>query len=67
MEGFLKLFETYTVQLSALGALIVSIFWVYKFLAERREIHYWKEFDIYHKLIKELVEPQSGQALYIDR
>lgn len=67
MENLLKLFEIYSIQLSALGASSIFIFGVYKFLVERKETHYWKEFDTYHRLIKELVEPQAGLALYIDR
>lgn len=68
MEALLEIFQLYGTQLSALGAAIAFIFSVYKFQAERKESHFWKEFEAYHKLVKELVEPPSENgALYIDR
>ena len=68
MEILLELFKTYGTQLSALGAAIAFIFGLYKFHTERKESHYWNEFETYHKLVKELVEPQSENGtLYIDR
>lgn len=54
--------------LSAVGAAIAFIFAVYKFQVDRAASHFWKEFEAYHKLVKELVEPPSeNSALYIDR
>lgn len=68
MEPLLEIFKLYGTQLSALGAAIAFIFSVYKFQAERKASHFWKEFEAYHKLVKELVEPPSKNgALYIDR
>ncbi|AFT69516.1 hypothetical protein B5T_01233 [Alloalcanivorax dieselolei B5] len=64
----IELFEIYGVQLSALGAAIAFIFGVYKFQAERKATHFWREFEAYHKLVKELVEPSSEDgAMYVDR
>lgn len=40
----------------------------YKYLRDRRETHYWKEFEVFHKLVQELVQPASDdQTMYIDR
>ncbi|MDD3467225.1 MAG: hypothetical protein PHE67_08765 [Campylobacterales bacterium] len=68
MEQLLDLIKNYGSQLSALGAAIAFIFAVYKFRTEQKASHFWKEFETYHKLVKELVEPPSENgALYIDR
>ncbi|MCL1826139.1 MAG: hypothetical protein FWG26_09440 [Betaproteobacteria bacterium] len=67
----MKLFEfirLYGNQLSAISAVLAFLFGVYKYLEERRESHYWKEFEVFHKLVKELVEPSGeNRTLYIDR
>lgn len=53
---------------SAVIAIIAFGFAVYKFQIERRTNMFWKEFEVYHKLIKELVEPPSENgAMYVDR
>ena len=68
MEILAELFKVYGAQLSALGAAVAFIFGVYKFQAERKASHFWKEFEAYHKLVKELVEPPSENgAMYVDR
>lgn len=67
MDALLIIFKEYGSQLSAVGAAVVFIFGVYKFQAERKASHYWKEFEVYHTLVKELVECPSGGALYVDR
>lgn len=68
METLLEIFKLYGTQLSAFGATVVFIFSAYKFQAERKASHFWKEFEAYHKLVKELVEPPTENgALYIDR
>ena len=68
MDALLEIFKSYGTQLSAFGAVFVFGFGVYKFLVERKESHFWKEFEAYHKLVKELVEPPSENgALYLDR
>lgn len=47
---------------------IVFIFGVCKYVQERRDTHFWKEFEVFHKLVKELVEPPSKDAkLCVDR
>ena len=68
MESLFKLIEIYGVQLSAIGAVVTFIFSAYKFRVERNASHYWKEFESYHKLVKELVEPPPGNGgIYLDR
>ena len=68
MDSLLTIFKEYGSQLSAMGAVFVFFFGAYKFQAERKAAHYWKEFDVYHKLVKELVEPPTeGLGLYVDR
>lgn len=68
MEIFLGIIKSYGSQLGTIGAAIAFIFGVYKFQAERSTAFFWKEFEVYHKLVKELVEPPSEQgAMYVDR
>jgi hypothetical protein len=68
MDGLLDILKTYGTQLSAIGAALTFIFSAYKFQAERRTAHFWKEFEVYHKLVKELVEPPAENiGLYVDR
>ena len=68
MKLLIESLETYGTQLSALGAAVVFIFGAYKYLSERNKSHYWKEYEVYHKVIKELVEPSSPNSeMYIDR
>ena len=64
----LEFLKSYGSQISALGAAISFIFAAFKFQAERKAAHFWKEFEVYHKLVKELVEPPTdGKGLYVDR
>ena len=66
MDALLTILKDYAGQLSAVGAAVVFVFGIYKFQAERKATHYWKEFEVYHKLVKELVQPQEGES-YVDR
>ena len=66
MDTFLEILKMYGIQLSAIGAAISFIFGVYKFQSERRAAHYWKEFEVYHELVKNLVGPEKeGDKLYL--
>jgi hypothetical protein len=68
MDGLLSIFKDYGIQLSVVGAAITFVFSVYKFQAERKAAHFWKEFEVYHKLVKELVEPtEKDNPMFIDR
>jgi hypothetical protein len=51
-----------------LGALLGALFQVYKFSTERRQELYWKEFEKYHALVKQLVSPDlPNDQMYVDR
>tara|TARA_R110002012_G_scaffold291131_1_gene485429 strand:+ start:1384 stop:1743 length:360 start_codon:yes stop_codon:yes gene_type:complete len=64
----LELVKLYGTQFSAIGAVLVFIFGAYKYFSERKQNHFWKEFETYHKLIKELVEPTvPNSPMYMDR
>lgn len=68
MKPLLELIRLYGVQLSAAGSAVVFIIGLLKYLIERKEAHYWKEFEVYHRLIKELVEGEKPDAqMYADR
>lgn len=68
MDALFEILKNYGTQLSAVGASLTFIFGVYKFLAERKTTLFWKEFEVYHKLVKELVEPPTDKgAMYVDR
>lgn len=68
MEPILEFLKLYGGQLSAIGAALAFIFGVLKFLVERKAEFFWKEFEVFHRLVKDLVEPPSSNgALYIDR
>lgn len=68
MDTLFEIVRTYSTQLSAIGAAIAFAFGLYKFRVECQRALFWKEFEVYHKLVKELVEPPSeNAALYIDR
>jgi hypothetical protein len=50
------------------GATIAFIWSVFKFFSVRTREARSREFDVFHRLIKELVEPPAeGASLYIDR
>lgn len=62
---FIKIYAT---QLSAFGAMITFVFAIYKYQIERKTTLFWKEFEVFHKLIKELVEPScENSSKYLDR
>ncbi len=68
MNALLELLKLYGTQMSALGAAVAFSFGIYKFHIERRATRYWKEFEVYHKLVKELVEPEKeGGSMFVDR
>ncbi len=57
----------YGTELGIIGAVIVFAFGVYKYFAERKITLYWKEFEVFHRLIKELVEPVKSKVMMLDR
>ncbi len=53
---------------SALGGAIAFLWTVYQFFLVRNRESATKEFETFHKLVKELVEPdEKTKVLYIDR
>lgn len=60
----------YTVLIS-IGVSFVTFVWtVYQYLDTKKRDQDLKEFENYHKLIKELVQPEKtekGEVLYVDR
>ncbi|HHC7365943.1 TPA: hypothetical protein ACN30O_004542 [Vibrio parahaemolyticus] len=60
--------KSYSVQLSTVVAALAFVFSVYKFWSERKMKQFWQEYEAYHKLVKELVEPPTeGGSMYVDR
>lgn len=47
--------------------LIVLLFGIYKYFDTRKREQDLKEFENYHKLIKELVEPNEKGTIFLDR
>ena len=64
----LEILKIYGSQIGIIGAAIAFIFGVYKYMSERRIAQRWKEFEVYHKLVKELVGPEKeSDKMYLDR
>jgi hypothetical protein len=67
MELLLEILKLYREPLSTIGVSLAFVFGVYKFQSERQTVLFWKEFEVYHKLVKELVQPSDNGAMYVDR
>ncbi|MBX9849784.1 MAG: hypothetical protein K2X64_10865 [Rhodocyclaceae bacterium] len=68
MNEALALLTNYGTAFSAIGAAIAFIWSVFQFFSVRAREARAREFETFHRLIKELVEPPSeGAGLYIDR
>jgi len=66
--ALLDALKDYGLPLGLLGAAIAFIFSVIKFWWDKRTTQRWKEFEVYHALVKELVESSSeGGYLFMDR
>ena len=66
--GTFEMLEMHGSQIGIIGAAIAFIFGVYKYMSERRIAQCWKEFEVYHKLVGELVGPEKENAtMYLDR
>ncbi len=64
----LDVLKDYGLPLGLLGAAIAFIFSVIKFWWDKKSTQRWKEFEVYHALVKELVEPPyEGGSLFMDR
>jgi hypothetical protein len=66
--GLLAWFGAHSAVLSAFGAAVVFIWGVVQFVLQRRRECSERQFETYHRLVKELVSPDStaGQ-MWIDR
>ncbi len=56
----------YTVLIGIAASIVMFIWTVYQYIDTKKREQNLKEFENYHKLIKELVQPDNG-ALYVDR
>lgn len=52
---------------AVIGAVGAFIWSVYQFFSTRLRDQRAREFETFHKLVKELVEPPNGGGLYMDR
>jgi hypothetical protein len=68
MEVMLQLLSTHGAGLGILGAAIAFSWSVFQFFSVRAREARAREFETFHKLIKELVEPPApGASLFVDR
>jgi hypothetical protein len=68
VDTFLRLLNSSGTALGAIGASIAFIWSVFQFFSIRAREAKAREFETFHKLIKNLVEPAAtGTALYVDR
>ena len=68
MNELLRLLTKYGPALSALGAGIAFVWTVIQFLSVRSREAKTREFENFHRLIKDLVEPPTPDgSLYVDR
>ena len=58
----------YTVLIGITASSITFIWTVYQYIDTKKREQNLKEFENYHKLIRELVQPEAkGEGLYVDR
>lgn len=68
MNEAFELLTKYGTTFSAIGAAVAFIWSVFQFFSVRAREARIREFETFHRLIKDLVEPSSGTArLYLDR
>ena len=68
IEEILNFIKNYQLQLYVFGVTIAFLFSIYKYYINRKTELYWKEFEIYHKLLKDLVQPEvENGTMYQDR
>lgn len=68
MNEALALLANYGTAFSTMGAAVAFVWSVFQFFSVRAREARAREFETFHRLIKELVEPSSeGAGLYIDR
>ena len=68
IEDILNFIKDNQIELYVLGVTIAFLFSIYKYYINRKTELYWKEFEIYHKLLKDLVQPEvENGSVYLDR
>ena len=68
IEDILNFIKDNQIELYVLGVTIAFLFSIYKYYINRKTELYWKEFEIYHKLLKDLVQPEvENGTMYQDR
>ena len=68
MAKLLAWFFAHTTALSVFGAAVAFIWSVAQFLVQRRRESRERQFEMYHRLVKELVSPDyAGGTMWIDR
>jgi len=67
MTEILSWFSSNVAGLGIFGAAIAFSWSVLQFILERRRESHEKQFEAFHKLVKELVSPGSDRTLWIDR
>ena len=56
-----------TLIVSSIAGIATFLWTTYQYFDTRKRDQDLKEFEIYHKLIKELVQPDGENGLYVDR
>ena len=67
MSDLLTTLTTNAAALGIIGAAVAFIWSVIQFILVRKREETHREFEIYHRLIKELVSPDPETGLWIDR
>lgn len=68
IEDILNFIKDNQIELYVLGVTIAFLFSIYKYYINRKTQLYWKEFEIYHKLLKDLLQPEvENGTMYQDR
>jgi len=67
LADILSLLKAYLAELAILGAVATFIWSVWQFFAVRRQESRNRDFEVYHRLIKELVQPDKDIGMYLDR
>lgn len=57
----------WTILIAVATSIISGLWTVYQYIETKKREQNLKEFENYHKLIKELVQPDGSNSMYIDR
>jgi len=67
LTDILFLLSSHAAELGIFGAAVAFIWSVWQFFDVRRREFRNQEFETYHRLIKELVQPEKDAGIYLDR